>query len=135
MYTTSITYENAFGENVTEELNFNLTKAEILKLQVSVNGGFDKYMNDILASQDPAKVLNLFETMIKLSYGKRTAEGKFVKDEEEAKAFLTSEAYSALFMELLTDENKQQAFFLGIMPKDLAAAAQKEIASKAAVTE
>lgn len=138
MYKTSVTFENFEGEKVTKDLYFNLTKAEITKLQLSYKQGFDKYVDEIIhpldGEPDPQKIMDLFEMLILKSYGIRTEDG-FIKTPEKAQAFATTEAYSELFMRLLQDEKAQSEFFMGIMPRDLAAAAQAEIEKNNKVEE
>lgn len=138
MYKTSVTFENFEGEKVTKDLYFNLTKAEITKLQLSYKQGFDKYVDEIIhpldGEPDPQKIMDLFEMLILKSYGVRTEDG-FIKTPEKAQAFATTEAYSELFMRLLQDEKAQSEFFMGIMPRDLAAAAQAEIEKNNKVEE
>lgn len=130
MYKTSVTFENFEGEKVTKDLYFNLTKAEIMKLQLSYKQGFDKYVDEIIhpldGEPDPQKIMDLFEMLILKSYGVRTEDG-FIKSPEKAQAFVTTEAYSELFMRLLSDEKAQTDFFMGIMPRDIAAQAQVEL--------
>lgn len=130
MYKYTVNYENFDGESVSEDLYFNLTKAEITKLQLTTPGGFDKHIQAIIDSKDTGKIIELFEKLILMSYGQRTPEGGFKKDKNIVDQFVTTEAYSELFMALLSDADKQQAFFTGIMPKDLAAQATKEIEAK-----
>ena len=131
MYKTTVTFENFEGEKVTKDLYFNLTKAEIMKLQLSYKQGFDKYVEDIIhpldGEPDPQKIMDLFEMLILKSYGVRTEDG-FIKSPEKAQAFVSTEAYSELFMKLLSDEKAQTEFFMGIMPRDIAAQAQVELA-------
>ena len=130
MYKTSVTFENFEGEKVTKDLYFNLTKAEIMKLQLSYKDGFDKYVEEIIhpisGEPDPQKIMDLFEMLILKSYGVRTDDG-FIKTPEKAQAFVTTEAYSELFMKLISDEKFQIDFFTGIMPKEMAANINAEI--------
>ena len=130
MYKTSVTFENFDGEKVTKDLYFNLTRAEITKLQLSYKGGFDKYVESIIhplnGEPDPQKIMDLFEMLIIKAYGIRTEDG-FIKSPEKAQAFLSTEAYSELFMKLIQDEKAQTDFFMGIMPRDIAAQAKAEI--------
>ena len=138
MYKTSVTFENFEGKKVTKDLYFNLTRAEITKLQLSYKQGFDKYVDEIIhpldGEPDPQKIMELFEMLILKSYGVRTEDG-FIKTPEKAQAFASTEAYSELFMRLLQDEKAQSEFFMGIMPRDLAAAAQAEIEKNNKVEE
>lgn len=135
MYKTSVTYENSDGEKVTKDLYFNLTKAEITKLQLSYPEGFDKYIDSIIhplsGNPDPKKIMDLFEMLILKAYGVRTEEGDFVKSQAKAEAFLSTDAYSELFMRLIGDEKAQTDFFLGIMPRDVAAQASAELKKNA----
>lgn len=130
MYKTTVTVENFDGEMKPVDLYFNLTKAEITKLQLSYKDGFDKYVDAIIhpidGEPDPKKIMDLFEMLILKSYGVRTEDG-FIKTPEKAQAFATTEAYSELFMRLISDEKAQTDFFMGIMPKDLAAQAMSEM--------
>lgn len=131
MHKITVTFENFEGEKVTKDLYFNLTKAEIMKLQLSYKQGFDKYVEEIIhpldGEPDPQKIMDLFEMLILKSYGVRTEDG-FIKSPEKAQAFVSTEAYSELFMKLLSDEKAQTEFFMGIMPRDIAAQAQVELA-------
>lgn len=134
MYKTSVTFENYDGEKITKDLYFNLTKAEITKLQLSYEGGFDKYIDSIIhplsGNPDPKKIMDLFEMLILKAYGIRTEDGGFVKSPEKAQEFLSTDAYSELFMRLIGDEKAQTEFFLGIMPRDIAAQASAELVKK-----
>ncbi len=131
MYKTSVTYENFDGEKVTKDLYFNLTKAEITKLQLSYEDGLDKYIDSIIhplsGKPDPKKIMDLFEMLIVKAYGIRTEDNKFRKNKDLAEEFLSTDAYSELFMRLISDEKAQTEFFLGIMPRDVAAKAQAEL--------
>ena len=142
MYKTSVTYENFDGEKVTKDLYFNLTKAEVAKLEASKSefGGFSQYASSIIkpasGKPDPNKVIEIFDDMIKRSYGVRTETGEFMKSKEASEIFLSSEAYSELFMRLLSDEEESTRFFEGIMPRDLVEAMhQKEANAESNVVE
>lgn len=131
MYKTNVTFENFDGEKVSKDLYFNLTKAEITKLQLSYPEGFDKHIDNIIhplsGDPDPKKIMDLFEMLILKAYGVRTEDGGFVKSQAKAEEFLSTDAYSELFMRLIADEKAQTEFFLGIMPRELAAQASAEI--------
>lgn len=139
MYKTSVTFENYDGEKVTKDLYFNLTKAEITKLQLSYEDGFDKYIDSIIhpisGKPDPKKIMDLFEMLILKAYGVRTEDGGFVKSQARSEEFLSTDAYSELFMRLISDEKAQTDFFLGIMPRELAAQASAEIEKRKASEE
>ena len=61
--------------------------------------------------------LSLFKTLILKSYGEVSEDGEsFIKDPELTRKFEKTEAYSELFMSLVTDTDKAVAFIEGIMP-------------------
>ena len=83
-------------------------------------------IQDIVKTQDGPAIMKIFKDIILKSYGKKSPDGKrFEKSEEISKAFEQTEAYSVLFMELVTDADAAAAFVNGIIPSDVA----KEIAS------
>lgn len=121
MYKQTITYADVNGEKRTEDFYFNLTKAELTKLQMSVDGGWSEQMRAILAKMDMPKLIAAFDDLIDRSYGVKTPDGRgFQKNKEILESFKCTEAYSVLFMELLENTDKAIEFFKGIVPADLA---------------
>ena len=133
MLKKSITYKNFDDETVTEEFYFNMTKAELVELELSEKNGLGDTLKAIIDSKDGAKIIEYFKKIILMAYGERSADGRrFIKSEEMASAFSHTEAYSQMFMELATDADSASAFISGIMPSDLA----EEVANlPATVTE
>lgn len=118
MLKKTITYEDCEGNKVTEDFWFNLTQAEVVKLNYSCPGGLEEYTKKCAKDNDMESVLNLFEKIITTAYGEKSADGKrFVKSKEQTDAFMQTEAYSNLFIELVTDTEAAQAFVKGITPK------------------
>lgn len=126
MLKKTIKYTNFNGEEETETFYFNMTRAELIELEYSVEGGFSDTMMRMIQTDPEGKVngKTIMAEMKKLilgSYGQRSTDGKrFIKNDELRKDFESSEAYSALFMELVTDAEKAAEFINGIVPKDLA---------------
>lgn len=113
-----IKYEDYNGVEREEPFYFNLSKAEMLEMQMSINGGFEEMINQIIAEQDSAKIMEIFKQIILKAYGKKDLDGRrFIKSEELSKEFTETEAYSELIMELATDADKAADFIKGIMPK------------------
>lgn len=126
MIKKTITYTDFNGGERTEDFYFHLTKAEITKMEMSVNGGMAERIQRIVSAQDQPAIIEVFEDLIKKSYGVKTPDGRgFVKRKEDLEAFMATEAYSQLFMELATDADAAQKFVNGIIPADLS----KQIAS------
>lgn len=120
MLKKTVTYVDYNGVERTEDFYFNLTKAEVAEMEMSVEGGFSKMLEEIIASKDNVKIVSLFKQMVLKAYGEKSADGRrFVKSEEISKAFSETEAYSEIFMELALNSDQAAAFVNGIMPANL----------------
>ena len=120
MIKKTVTYVDYNGVERTEDFYFNLSKAEVAEMELSVEGGFSKMLEEIVASKDNVRIVNLFKQMVLKAYGEKSADGRrFVKSEEISKAFSETEAYSEIFMELALNSDKAAAFVNGIMPANL----------------
>jgi hypothetical protein len=126
MLKKTINYTDYNGSEREEDHYFNLSKAEIMEMELSTAGGLSGMIQNIVKTQDGPAIMKIFKDIILKSYGKKSPDGKrFEKSEEISKAFEQTEAYSVLFMELVTDADAAAAFVNGIIPSDVA----KEIAS------
>ena len=127
MLKKTITYENFDGEQVTEELQFNLTKTELTEMNLAQAGGLDKFIERIVQEEDQKKIYDLFKDLVVKAYGKRSDDGKrFIKIENGhslGEEFTETAAFDALMVEMLTSEDAKTAteFITGIIPKDIAA--------------
>ena len=118
MIKKTINYMNDFtGNNEKGEFYFNLSKAEIIKLAAD-NKDLEEKIKNITETEDVSELLKMFEDIVGLSYGVRK-DNKFIKDAEETKAFLASDAYSELLLSLMKDSAAAAEFVKGILPKDL----------------
>jgi hypothetical protein len=122
MLKKKITYVDYDGNERTEDFYFNLSKAEITEMEMSINGGMVKYVNRIIAEKDSAKLVEIFKDIILKSYGEKSPDGKyFNKSNEIRDAFSHTEAYTELFMELVNDADAASTFINGIIPSVLVA--------------
>ena len=120
MLKKTVTYVDYNGVERTEDFYFNLSKAEVTEMELSVEDGFSKLLEEIVKSNDNARIIELFKEMVLKAYGEKSADGRrFVKSKELAEAFSQTEAYSEIFMELAMDEKAAAAFVNGIMPANL----------------
>lgn len=127
MIAKTMTYTDYNGNTRTETFYFNLNKAEITKMEMSVKGGLAESINRIVAAQDTPAIIAVFEDLIKKSYGVKTPDGRgFLKRPEDLEAFMATEAYSDLYMELATDADKAAEFINGIIPADLSKQLEKQ---------
>lgn len=120
MLKKTITYVDYNGNERTENYYFNLSKAELMEMELGVTGGYTEMLTSIVEAQDVPTLIKIWKDLILKSYGEKTADGKrFVKSKEMAEAFSQTEAYSDLFMELSTNTDAAIEFAKGIMPAEL----------------
>jgi hypothetical protein len=117
----TIVYENFNGEKVHEDFFFHLSKAELVELEMSTEGGLSESLQRIVAEEDTKKIVEEFKRIILLAYGVKSVDGRrFTKNQQLREEFESTEAYSALFMELVTDTDAAIGFVNGIIPQGLA---------------
>lgn len=120
MLKKTITYEDYNGETVSEDFFFHITKAELVELEMSHEGGLSESLQKIIAAEDGKGIIAEFKNIILTAYGKRSDDGKrFVKNETIRQEFESTEAYSTLFMELVTNTDAAVEFINGIIPKGM----------------
>ena len=115
--TKTVTYTDYNGVEITEKFYFNLTQAELLDMELSASGGLEKELRAIIDADDKRALINKVKEFMLKAYGVKSDDGKrLVKNDEVREAFVQSEAYSKILMELLTDEKACAAFFNAIVP-------------------
>lgn len=120
MIKKTITYVDYNGKERIEDHYFHLTKAEIMEMEMSIDGGLAEMITRIVAAQKVPEIIKVFKDLILKSYGVKSPDGKrFIKNQDLIDEFAQTEAYSQLFMELATDADKAAEFVNGIMPADI----------------
>ena len=128
MLKKTITYTDYNGNSRTEDFYFNLTKTELMKMEMGTNGGLSEMVKSIIAAQDQAALIQIFEDLILKAYGVKSLDGKrFEKSTQISEAFAQTEAYDQLFMELATDADAAAQFINGIVPAEMAKELPKEL--------
>ena len=129
MLKKSIKYVDYNGETQTDECYFNLSKSELMEIQVSEKGGFENYLTALIEEKDQKKIYNLFKEIVLMSYGQKSSDGRtFIKKKmvdgqmiRLRDEFEQTEAFSELMMELLTGGDTAIADFINkLIPKELA---------------
>lgn len=124
-----ITYTDYNGVERTEPFYFNLSKAELMEMELGVTGGMTEMLDKIIAAKDAPSLMKTFKEMIMKAYGVKSDDGKrLIKSEELSIAFTQTEAYSVLFMELITNDKAAADFVNGIIPNEI----QAEVAAQTA---
>lgn len=120
MIKKTVQYEDFNGDAQIEDIYFNLSKAEIAEMEMSQKGGLVAHIEKISEAQDNKELIVLFKDILTKSVGKRSADGKrFIKNSEIIEEFISSEAYTTIFMELALDADAAVEFIHGVMPKGL----------------
>ena len=122
MLKKTIKYTDYDGNEREEDFYFNLSKAEVTEMELSKEGGMSEYIKKISAAQNAPELIKLFKEIITKSYGEKSLDGKrFIKNQELTEAFVQTEAYSELFVELASNADEAVKFINGIMPKNMTA--------------
>ena len=129
MYRKVIAFEDYNGNPLEEDFYFNLNKSEVIKwLTTTGDYTLDKVLERLAKERNGKKIMEIFEDLIHLSYGRKSLDGrKFEKNEEIWNDFYQTEAYSVLFTELVTDAQKAADFVNKIIPNDIAKEAEQII--------
>ena len=129
MFKKTVTYTDYNDVKRTETFFFNLTKAEVLEMELGTVGGLSAMIQGVIDAKDTPALIKIFKELVLKAYGEKSADGKrFVKSPELSEAFSQTEAYSDIFMELATDEAAASAFVKGITPEGLENYAQDKAA-------
>lgn len=117
MLKKTITYTDYNGTERTEDFYFNLSKAEVMEMEMGIEGGMTEMINKIVAAKDAPAIIAIFKKLILKAYGEKSPDGKrFIKSDDISTAFSQTEAYSDLYMELATNADEAAKFVNGIIP-------------------
>lgn len=120
MLKKTMTYTNYNGEQITEDFYFNLSKAEILEMEMTTEGGMAEYIKGVVNAKNVTEIIKIFKELILRAYGKKSPDGRrFIKTPELREEFAQTEAYSNLFMMLATDAEEAANFVNKVTPADV----------------
>ncbi len=129
MLKREITYEDFNGVKTTDVFYFNISKPEIIEMQVAYEEGLSEVLKRIVVEKDNKNLVKIFKDIVLKAYGEKSADGKrFIKSDQLREEFSQTAAYSVLFMELATEDNAAVVFLKGICPQDMGAEFDKAVA-------
>lgn len=117
-------------KEVTEELYFNISKAELVLLEAKYGktGGVQALLEEVQKEQDGERITELVEEFITLAYGERSEDGKyFYKEPDILRNFKASHAYQEFLFRVLTDEDTAATFMLGALPSEVTEDVRKQM--------
>lgn len=124
MLAKPISWVDYNGNQRKETFYFNLSKAELMEMELIQDGGMENMLQRIIDTQDRKRIVEIFKDLIIKSYGEKSLDGKRFEKVRDGKRlvddFIQTEAYSILFMELATDAGAAAAFINGAMPQGMA---------------
>ena len=121
MIKKTISYTDYNGNERTEDYWFNLSKAEVMEMEMTAEGGMAEFIQKIVDAKDAPSIIRVFKDLVLKAYGVKSDDGRrFIKSKELSDEFSQTEAYSQIFMELATDADAAAKFVNGIIPADLA---------------
>ncbi len=113
MFKHNIKYTDYTGTERNEVFYFNLSKAELMEMELSTTAGVEEMIRMMIQTNDNAKIVQTFKDLILKSYGIKSEDGKrFIKSSELREQFEQSEAYSEFFMAMLNNEDGLQTKFI-----------------------
>lgn len=116
MFKTEIEYTDYNGNQRKDTLYFNLSKAEMMEMELSTTAGVEEKLRMLIATKDNATIVKTFKDLVLKSYGIKSEDGtRFIKNDRLREEFEQSEAYSEMFMKLISDNEFQAKFINGII--------------------
>lgn len=126
MFKKTVTYRDFNDVERTEEYFFHLSTTEVLKLEKNKDGSLSEQLEKIQRDEDEAAMLDMITKLVLLAYGEKSEDGRrFVKSDKLVEEFTETEAYSQIFLDIMTNENELIDFITGILPKEMSQEVQK----------
>lgn len=131
MLKKTVTYEDFNGVERTEDLYFHLNELELTELAVDLPEDMLKSVSanpteevagKALETMGTKGIIEFIKTLLIKSYGVKSEDGySFIKNEKTTERFKGSGAFSAVVMELMTDDKAASDFVNQIISPKLAA--------------
>ena len=127
MIKKTISYTDFDGNSVKEDLYFNISKAEAMKLEYTSDGRLTDFMSRVskkasegsLDAEEEEKIVKFIVDFVLQAYGKKSEDGRrFIKSEQIRSEFSQSAAFDAFLDELLGSEEYMKTFFSSVVPNN-----------------
>lgn len=115
-----IEFEDLDGNMVKDEFYFNLSKSELLEMELEEGGGLLAKIEKLTRTENARDALHIFKVIVARSVGQRNDDGRtFDKTPDIIRKFMQTNAYDVLLFELATDARAGAEFVKGVLPKDI----------------
>lgn len=120
MFVKQVKYTNLNGLEVEENVYFNLTKSEVMEMELKVDGTYSEKLETIFKKKNIPLLIKYIKEIILAAYGVKSDDGnRFYKNDKVREDFLASPAFDEIYYELLTDADKAAEFVRKIMPVEI----------------
>lgn len=129
MVKKTVTYTDYNGVERTEDAYFNLNELELAEIAVELpdelsDSIFDntneEEVGEVIQNLGKKEIIEFVKKLMIKSYGVKSEDGRcFIKNEKLVEEFKYSALFSAIVMELLTDDNAAE-FINAIVPANVA---------------
>ena len=120
----NIKYTDYNGVNREEKFFFNLSKAELMEMELGVEGGLSEILKKIIKEQNVPRIMEIFKKLVLKAYGEKSQDHKrFIRVDQKgfpvSQYFEQTPAYSELYVRLASDAEYAAKFVRGIIPSDI----------------
>lgn len=116
MLKETVNYVDFDGNEVTEELYFNLNTVEMTRANAKFGGDLEAHINKVVDKKDMEGIMEVIEYLVLYSYGLRSEDGRrFIKTKEVREEFEYSIAYAEIFEKLLLNPSHASTFAKGLV--------------------
>lgn len=134
MIKKTITFENFLGEEETDSFYFNLSKGELVKMQMSAinqkTESFQDKLEKIGKTLNGQALVDVVDEIVLNGFGVKSTDGKkFTKSAQLSEDFKSTGAYSELIVELCTSADAMAEFVNGLVPAKLREEVKNEVAT------
>lgn len=125
MIKKTIAYTDFNGVQRAEDVYFNLTKAELMDMELTTEGGMAERLQRIIDANNGVEIYKTFKSFVRLAYGVKSADGRRFQKKDPVTGrllfdeFEETEPYNVFFTEILTDTQKAIDFVNALIPEDL----------------
>ena len=120
MLVREFTYKDFNNIERKESFCFNLSRADLLEMELGAYGGLDEMMRRLIQEKQPEKIVAMFKNLILTAVGRKSPDGRrFERSQEIRDDFYQTNAYSQLFSELVLNPPKMREWLLQTVEDDV----------------
>ena len=118
MLKQKISYTDYNGNTREDEYEFNLTRSEVIRMNVGFKGGLIPNLEAMMNREDGVSMENFFRNLILTAVGQKSPDGrKFIKNQEIRDDFEQSPAFDELYIRMLSDAEFAADFMHHVIPQ------------------